>query len=107
MAISYNYSLDIFEYECSDKKDILLIKEHFEFMEGFTDDKYFYYRVNIKNIRKIKLLIIQKSVDYKNFERILKRSKNITYEDMLSKQLTRELARSIDKEILKTISKMK
>jgi len=101
------YNSDIFEYKNNDDEDVVFIKKHFDYLKSFSEGDYVYFRVSKQVIRKIKLLIIQNSDDYKVYERILNNSKNVSHEDILSNSLSRELARSIDNEILEKLRSMK
>jgi len=101
------YNSDIFEYKGDNEKDIFLIKKYFDFMKNYSEDDYFIFSVTNQTLRKIKLLIIQKSDDYKIYEKILSKSKNVSYEEILINSFSSEISRSIDKEILKKVRDMK
>lgn len=90
----------MFEYKFNSEKEKQLIEKYFDILHIEKDA--IYYSIDGKQLqRKIKLLVLKKDEISQLIEKILKNSKTISAESVMEMKLSAEIAKEIDKEILK------
>lgn len=92
----------IFEYKYNSEKEKQLIEELFNIYHIEKDSIYYDIGGKQKQ-RKIKLLILKKDEISELIDKILKNSKTISAENVMEMKLSAEIAKEIDKEILKNL----
>ena len=95
----------IFEYKFESKEERKIVERNFN-VEHILTDKI-YYSIDNKILRKLKLFKISDNEIYKIIQKILDNSIVANVSDVLEYKLSEELAKSLDKEILKELFKLK
>ena len=90
-----------YKYKYDDVDETLIISKYFfiDYIEG----DYVYYNMTDKMLRKVKLLIIEQTKLSEKLYKIVKNSIYTTPMDVMERKFSRELADSIDREIIKSL----
>jgi hypothetical protein len=99
--LKYFVSNSIFEYKFKDANDKKIIERYFN-VEYIGTNKI-YYSINIKIMRKIKLFKINQDVIYEIIQKIIDNSTTADIGELFTCKLSEEMAKEIDKEILKDL----
>lgn len=106
-SASYStFSTDFLSYKYENKKERLIL-ENYNIASEYSDETELVYKLDNRQLRKIKLEILSNSVNSELLKKILEKSVNISYEDILVKDLSKELSKEIDKQVLNDLMKSK
>ncbi len=97
------YGMNYYGYKFNDDSEKEIIERYFNIVY-IGRDKNIYY--SYKSLRHIKLLILKKDELSKILEKIIKGSFTADPQDVLSWKLSEEIAKEIDREIIKSIISM-
>jgi hypothetical protein len=101
----FQHYVNFYQYEFENQKELDIIKEHFDIENVF--DKNAYYNLDKRALRRIKLLMLKNDELSDILRKIIKNSKEVDSEEYFGSLLSDELAREIDKEIMRKINELK
>lgn len=93
-------------YKLEDKSEKLIIEKYIKPSE-YSDDSEIIYEMDNILLRIIKLLKLSNNPDSIILEKVIEKSTKVTVEDLMIKNLSKDLAKQIDLEILSNLYKLK
>lgn len=83
-----DYFSYVFEYKVNNDEELKIIEKYFTIFYEYSLGKSFYFRINEKEHRRVKLLIINKSEDYVILKHIIENCTKRNIEDVFGEFLT-------------------
>lgn len=93
-------------YKLEDKSEKLIIEKYIKPSE-YSDDSEIIYEMDNILLRIIKLLKLSNNPDSIILEKVIEKSTKVTVEDLMIKNISKDLAKQIDLEILSNLYKLK